>query len=51
MLKFFGKCLDAIDDKNASPLFKVLGCMLWCVILGGFAACCLFFAYIFRPIM
>ena len=48
MLQFLNSCLDAFDNAQANPLHKIVGCLLWLMIIAGFAACCLAATYIFR---
>lgn len=39
--------LDALDDENAPGWLQCLSGAIWMAVIAGFAACCLFFAYVF----
>lgn len=45
--KFLG-ILDAIDCPNSNLLKQILSGLIWSLLLGSFAACAAYFAYIFQ---
>lgn len=47
MLQFLSSCMDNYDSGNGSVASRVLGFVLHAIILVGFGAICLFFAYVF----
>lgn len=48
MFKFLNYCLDHCDEPGAKKSAIIIGAALWMLILVGFAACVLFFAYVFH---
>lgn len=47
MFTRISRVLDAVDNPQASEFDKVCGCLLWLLIIGTFAGCCLYFAIVF----
>lgn len=47
MLQFLSSCMDNYDSGNGSIASRVLGFVLHAIILVGFGAICLLFAYVF----
>lgn len=39
--------LDAMDDENAPLWMRCVSGFIWMLVIAGFSACCLFFAYVF----
>ena len=47
MLHYLSNVLDRFDEQDATCKEKLLGCLLWLLIIGTFSGCCLYLLHIF----